>query len=525
MVRTPKFIVSALLLTLAMGSYIVVGGNAQKLSKVKTAEEYWAETGLSSQALEELLQEGSCESSERYFYACVNAIQSASQKFGFDLTVQGQLVPSSKSASQTFTEKEILAPWKAYLSSQKQIPTLPFLAIWKNLSAKIKSEQQSYAVGLGMNGFLSVFRDPHTYLLPANMYTEVVAKANPKSLSIGVVVGRDDQHYFVKKVIENSSAYLAGIKKGDVILSVNDKKADGLTAQELGEMLRGEAGSILEIEIRRHSETKEIRIVRSEQTLPTVSTQMLEGITPVGVLTINKFAINACQEVRTGLSALRRQGIRGLLLDLRDNPGGQMEEATCITGLFVGPGKKVFDIKNLALDMEDESSFTTEEAEYTGPIAVLINAGSASAAEIVAGALQDYKRATLVGERTFGKGSFQEGELWAKNDKIAIFETKGFYYLPSGRSPQMTGLMPDVRVTFKDRFALREEDQFWNPLQAPIVSLAGIGISGLGLSSNLQPDLATCISFDSDFLPPEDPEMKEAHRVLNCRGIAERGAR
>lgn len=524
MVRAPKFIVSALLLALAMGSYIVVGGNAQKLSKVKTVEEYWAETGLDSQTLEELLQEGSCESSERYFFACVNAIQSASQKYGFDLNTQGRLVRTTKSPGQVFNEKEILAPWKEYLSTQNGIPRLPFLAIWKELSTQhIEASHLSYAVGLGMNGFLSVFRDPHTYLLPANMYTEVVAKVNPKSLSIGVVVGRDDKHYFIKKVIENSSSYLAGLKKGDVILSVNGKKADSLSPQELSDHLKGEVGSVLELKVLRQKDLQELRLVRTEQTLPTVSTQVLDGITPVGVLTINKFAIDACAQVRAGLRRLKMQGVRGLLLDLRDNPGGQMEEATCVTGLFVGPGRKVFDIKPLALDVAEESSFTAETAEYEGAMAVLINAGSASAAEIVAGALQDYKRALLVGERTFGKGSFQEGEIWAKNDKIAIFETKGFYYLPSGRSPQMMGLEPDVRVSFKDRFALREEDQYLNPLMAPVLAGAVTGLAGF--SADLQPDLATCISFESDFLPPEDPEIKEAHRVLNCRGIAERGTR
>jgi carboxyl-terminal processing protease len=168
-------------------------------------------------------------------------------------------------------------------------------------------------------------------------------------------------------------------------------------------------------------------------------------------------------------------------------------------------------------DAEAEISYSQEEQAYRGPMAVLINSGSASAAEIVAGALQDYKRAMLVGERTFGKGSFQEGEIWSKNDKIAIFETKGFYYLPSGQTPQMRGLEPDVNVAFKDRFALREEDQFLNPLRAagqkPMIALP----------LSLQPDLMTCISLDNDFLPAGDPELKEAHRVLGCRGIAQWG--
>jgi len=519
--RTPRLIVSALLV-LAMGAFLAFSGKAQKLSKVKTAEEYWSETGLNSETLEELLQEGSCKSSERYFLACVNAIQSASQRFGFDLSTEGKWVPSAKSSRPAISEKELLAPWKAYLFSRSEIPNFPFLALWQELLRKhVKASQTSFAVGLGMNGFLSVFRDPHTYLLPASMYTEVVARANPKSLSIGVVIGRNDEHYFIKKVIENSSSYLAGVKKGDAILSVNGKNADPLSAQELGEFLRGEADTVLEMTVLRQQEIKKLTIHRTEQTLPTVSAQMLEGIKPVGVLTINKFAIDACRQVKEHLIGLKMQGLRGLLLDLRDNPGGQMEEATCIASLFIGPGKKVYDIKNLAFGSEDESSYTSETQVYQGPMAVLINSGSASAAEIVAGVLKDYQRAVLVGERTFGKGSFQEGEIWTKNDKIAIFETKGFYYLPSGISPQMKGLEPDVKVQFKDRFALREEDQFLNPLLAPPLTAT----VSLGSGQNLHPEYAACISFDSDSLPPEDPELKEGHRVLNCPGIAERGSR
>ncbi len=518
MLRRPRIIVCALLIV-AMGTFIAVG-NARKLSKVRTADEYWAETGLGSKTLEELLQEGSCNSSERYFYACVNAVQSVAQKYGFDLSTDGRLVPASKATRRAISEKELLAPWKVYLSSQPVVPNFPFMKVWKKLlNEHIEPDKLSAAVGLGMNGFLSVFRDPHTYLLPAKMYNEVVAKANPRSLSIGVVIGRSDKQYFIKKVIENSSSFIAGLRKGDVLLTVNGEKAPVMSMQELSDSLRGEEGSTLHLSVLHHGDLKVISVLRTQQTLPTVSYQVLDGIKPIGVLTINKFAIDACAEVKGALQHLKQQGIRGLLLDLRDNPGGQMDEAACVTGLFVGLGKKIFQVKPIVSDVEEETAYSEQEQEFDGAMAVLINSGSASAAEIVAGALQDYHRAILVGERSFGKGSFQEGEIWSKNSRIAIFETKGFYYLPSGRTPQMVGLEPDVKVNFKDSFALREQDQFWYPLTAPNA------ISTIGIAVDLQPDLATCLSFDSDFLSPDDPEIKEAHRVLSCRGIAERGER
>ncbi|MGZ3796440.1 MAG: S41 family peptidase [Pseudobdellovibrionaceae bacterium] len=522
-----SYLIVPILLILSIQIVVVsfaVHNKSQKTFKVKSAEEYWAETGLRSQTLEALLQEESCRSSERYFLACINSLQAVAQKYGYDLSISGDLVPVSHSSTRSFTrffnEKEILAPWKIFISAHSHLPHFPFLKIWKKLfTDHIKNGEESYAVGLGVNGFLSVFRDPHTYVLPAKMYNEVVAKANHRSLSIGVVLGRDEKQYFIKKVIENSSSFLAGLRKGDIILTVNGQNAGTLSAQELSDLLRGEEGSTLRLTVRRHQEIRNINIVRTEQTLSTVSFNLLEGIKPIGVLTINKFAIGACHEAKNALQNLKRLGMRGLLLDLRDNPGGQMEEASCITSLFVGANKKVYQIKFLSKDMEEETSYGSEEQQYEGPMAVMINAGSASAAEIVAGALQDYKRAVLVGERSFGKGSFQEGEIWSENPRIAIFETKGFYYLPSGRTPQLVGLEPDVKVSFKDRFSLREADQFWYPLRPENLSIA------IGIPADLHPDLSTCMNFESDFLSPDDPEMKEAHRVLSCGDIAERGAR
>lgn len=517
MLKRPLLLILAVII-------IILGGVAgrdqvRSLFGVSTSDEYWAETGLAAEALAELLEEESCHSSERSFLACINALRVIAQKQGFRMTPSGTLQSLDKSAVQSLTEKEALEPWQRYFSVKSDKTIFPFKKVWKRLQEEIRPEKMSAAVGLGINGFLSISRDPHTYLLPAKMYSEVVAKANPKSLSIGVVIGQADGQYFIKKVIERSSAEIAGLRKGDVLFSVNGQEAKSLGVQELGELLRGEEGSVLSLGILRNSEIKSFHIVRTPQTLPTVSSQVIEGLKPVGLLTINKFAIGACQEAREQLQSLKLQNIRGLLLDLRDNPGGQMEEATCVAGLFLGPGRKIYQIKPLDLEAEEEASYSSDEQEYGGAVAVLINAGSASASEIVAGALQDYGRAVLVGERSFGKGSFQEGELWSQNDKIALFETKGFYYLPSGRTPQMVGLEPDVKVRFIDSMALRETDQFKYPLQAPLLG------SPAELVSDIQSELAMCFNFDSDFLPANDPEIKEAHRVVSCETVAERGNR
>lgn len=486
-------------------------------SAAKVNEQYWAETGLGSEALEELLQDNSCKSSERYFLACANAVTVVAQKYGLTIRSDESLAPIESHEKQALSEKELLLPWKKFLSRHDRIPSYSFLKIWRDISNRyISASSLSYAVGLGMNGFLSVFRDPHTYLLPADYYNSVVARTNNKSLSVGIIVGRDVQNYFVKKVLENSSSYLAGVKKGDLIVEIQGRKAADLTSFQLGDLLRGNEGSELELKTLRRGEIKKFLIVRTEKTLPTVTAQVIEGIKPVGILTVNKFAVGTCEQSKTILQDLLTQNIRGLLLDLRDNPGGQMEEAACLASLFVGPRKQVFTIKTLNSKVPDEVVFGDEEQIYSGPVAVLVNSGSASASEIVAGALQYYKRAVLVGERTFGKGSFQEGEIWSKNEKIAIFETKGFYYLPSGKTPQMVGLEPDFKINFEDRFALREEDQFLNPLKAENQMGTDVALA------SRQKELMDCANFDSDFLTLDDPEIKVAHRVLGCPSVASR---
>ena len=517
MERAVKFAIMVLLVLVAAGGALFSdkrGGRAA----AKGNEQYWAETGLGAGAIEELLQDNSCRSSEKYFLACANAVVIVAQKYGLTIRFDASLAPIKFHEKLALSEKEILSPWKKFLLRHDRIPAFPFLKIWRDISNRyISAGSLSYAVGLGMNGFLSVFRDPHTYLLPADFYNNVVARTNNKSLSVGIILGRDTQNYFVKKVLENSSSYLAGIKKADLIVEIQGRKAASLTSFQLGDLLRGSEGSELELKILRKGEIKRFLIIRTEKTIPTVTAQIIEGIKPVGILTVNKFAVGTCEQSKVILLDLLTQNIRGLLLDLRDNPGGQMEEAACLASLFIGPRKQVFTIKTLNSKEPDEVVFGEEEQIYGGPVAVLVNSGSASASEIVAGALQHYKRGVLVGERTFGKGSFQEGEIWSKNEKIAIFQTKGFYYLPSGKTPQMVGLEPDLKVAFEDHFALREEDQFLNPLKA-----ANQMETDASLASR-QRELMACSNFDSDFLTLDDQEIKEAHRILGCPNIASRG--
>lgn len=437
----------------------------RKSSEVKAIEVYWTETGIAIDKASDLINDRSCVSSERYFLSCINGLLNAAEKHNLDLQTNGQLIALHDLGLAS--EKALLEKWKNWFRSHRaEAASFPYAKILQNLVNK-KSELKELTTGLAINGFISVFRDPHTYIMPLSYYNEVVSQTDSKSSALGIVLAKDERNYFVRKVLEKSPAESAGLRKGDIILKVNERKVEHLTLAQVSDLLKGKVGDEIVVSVQRQEQKVELELVRTISRIPTVTHRMVEGLRPVGLITINKFATGTCQKVQSSLEDLLEQRIKGLLLDLRDNPGGQMEEAACVAGLFLGKDKKIFELRYLDPAKEVESYNSPVDQVYDGPVAVLVNSGSASAAEIVAGALRDWGRAVMVGERTFGKGSFQEGEVWSENESLALFQTKGFYYLPSGKSPQLFGIEPDVKVSFRKSVVSRELDQYWSPLTAP----------------------------------------------------------
>lgn len=507
MVRSPRFFIISLSV-LALGvSLHFMRQHAEVPSKTKTVDAYWEETDLGAASLEDLLQDQTCVSSERYFLACANAVLTVANRFNMTVTTEGHIVPVH-TGQDLSTEQKQLAPWKAFYNENTQAAAkVSFIQIWERLESKYVSEKQkSLMVGVGLNGFISVFRDPHTYLMPVAMFKEVVSKADNRATTVGIQLGRSNNRYVIRKVLEGSAAKKAGLQKGDILLEIDNQEVTGLLQARVSELLKGDDGSKVKIEVSRGGETITKRLVRGEITVATITTQVIEGIKPIAVIGLNKFAKGSCEKVKEAIHVVNKSHARGLLFDLRDNPGGQMEEAACIASLFVGGDEKIFELRYLDSSKKSEEYYGGETQIFNKPMAVLVNAGSASAAEIVAGALRDLNRAVLVGERTFGKGSFQEGEYWSQNKKIALFETKGFYYLPSGRSPQMKGLTPDVAVNFDNISVGREEDQFMSPLHAPerrVRSLRSL------ISGN------DCLEME-DGSSSEDAQLNKARQVLFC---------
>lgn len=484
-------------------------------ASLKTLDQYWAETGLGLESLSDLLENESCRGSQRSFLACTNALVSVATRLGYELTLEGQLRPRLMVSPSDETELALLGPWKeAFAKDPRRFDHFDFVSLWQDLmELPASSGKESALAGAGVNAFLSVFRDPHTYILPLDYYQNVISNPRASTSVLGIVLARSERGYFLQKVIEGSPAAQAGLRRGDWVIAIDGHRLKGLSSQALNEMLRSSTGIETKITVMRERKTIVAQVRRSLLKIPSVAWKELEAQPSVGVLTLHKFAKGSCADMRLALNEMKKKKLQGLLLDLRDNSGGQMDEAACMVSLFVGPEKVAFRIRFLDPSRDSEIHYGSEQKSWPHPMAILINSGTASAAEILAGSLRDHHRALLVGERTFGKGSFQEGELWNRNSKVAFFQTKGFYYLPSGFSPQMKGVAPDLAVDFRRSLALREIDQYIHPLSSP----------NQVAEPPLRPvDWTRCsvVAMEAG-----DPQLNQAQAALRCGAVAGGGSR
>lgn len=483
------------------------------VSKTKSVEDYWTETGLGPVVLDELIQDATCKSSERYFLACVNSLITMANRFDLTLSNEGRLTQiSEKNFNDLTSEKKQLEPWRQFYSEQPEMAAkISFASAWAEIRQKyIKGSSSAMVVGLGLNGFISVFRDPHTYFMPVAQFKDIFSKVDSRMATLGLVIGVSKGNYIVRRVVEGSPAQVAGVRKGDMLVSINGRKLRGLIHNRVVELLKNNVvGHAIDLAVARNGEKIGFSLSPRESNIGQVKVTIVNGIKPIAVIGLNRFIGSTCQKVKESLKYAESHHVRGILLDLRDNSGGLMEQAACVASLFVGPKKKIFEVRYLDSEKSPAEYFGEEEQLTKLPMAVLVNGYSASAAEIVAGSLRDLKRAVLVGERTFGKGSFQEGEFWEQNKKIAILETKGFYYLPSGISPQLIGLEPDVPVAFDDISTARETDQFINPLRAP-ASFSHASLEQYSFDHCLQGEEATAV---------DDIQLSKAREILFCSNL------
>jgi carboxyl-terminal processing protease len=331
----------------------------------------------------------------------------------------------------------------------------------------VKEVTQTELINSSVKGMLQGL-DPHSNFLTPEEFREMQQNTSGEFFGVGIEISLENGQVVVVTPIEDTPAFRAGLQTGDVILSINGQATQELSLQEVVSRIRGPKGTEVELTIlHNNSKTPQtLRIVRDAIPLISVKSKKLED--GYYWIRLTRFSERTTEELKEALKAAEKEsgkeaGLRGIVLDLRNNPGGLLDQAVSVSDVFLGQGA-IVSIKG----RDEKRGHVYEAARQADdvhvPAVALINAGSASASEIVAGALRDQNRALILGERSFGKGSVQK--IIPLPDGAGLKLTVALYYTPNGNSIQAEGIVPDMEVPFESqraddkdipRFQIREQ--------------------------------------------------------------------
>lgn len=314
----------------------------------------------------------------------------------------------------------------------------------------VKNKELVYGAIKGMLETL----DPHSNFLTQEIFKDMKIDTSGKFGGLGIEIGMKDNILTVISPVEDTPAWKAGLKPNDRIVKINTESTKGMNLVEAVSKMRGKKGTAVTLSVYRDGweKVREISITRDTIKIQSVKSEEIEP--SFGYVRLISFNENAASDVKKAIAKLEEKGkLRGLVLDLRYNPGGLLDQAVEVTSLFIDEGVVVSTIGRNK-DQKEVKYANKGEARKDFPIAIIVNSSSASAAEIVAGALQDHHRAIVMGQPTFGKGSVQT--VVDLGNDIGLKLTIARYYTPSGRSIQEKGVQPDILLDDFDPKLLAE---------------------------------------------------------------------
>ncbi|AFZ26392.1 C-terminal processing peptidase-2 [Cylindrospermum stagnale PCC 7417] len=317
-----------------------------------------------------------------------------------------------------------------------------WLAVRKEyLSKPYSSQQEAYK---SIREMLKKIGDPYTRFMDPEEFKNMQVDTSGELTGIGITISQDEKtkRLVVISPIEDTPAFKAGILSKDVILKIDGKSTEGMDTNQAVSLIRGEAGSQVSLIIQRNGQQKQFDIKRSRIEIhPVKFSQKQTPAGNIGYIRLNQFSANAGKEMQNAINNLESKKVSGYILDLRGNPGGLLFSSVEIARMWLNKGIIVSTINRQG---EQEREVANGKALTTKPLVVLVNKGSASASEILSGALQDNKRAVLVGTQTFGKGLVQSVRPLEDGSGLAV--TIARYHTPSGKDINKHGIDPDVKV-------------------------------------------------------------------------------
>lgn len=310
-----------------------------------------------------------------------------------------------------------------------------FATLFKEVNAYYVDEvDPGKLIRKGIEGMLESL-DPYTDYIAEDELEGFRITTTGQYAGIGALIGNVNNKTVITHPYKNFPAYKAGLRVGDEILAVDGQSVAGKTTSEISNMLRGPLKSEVEIKVKRYGQAESLTFKIKRERIVISNLAYAGIIAPgIGYIRLDDFTPGAGKEVAQAVADLKQQGAQKLIIDLRDNPGGMLYEAVNIVNLFIPKGKEVVSTKGKMADWNRTYTTLNHPLDTQIPLAVLINENSASAAEIVAGALQDYDRAVLIGQKTFGKGLVQTTRPLSYNAQLKV--TTARYYIPSGRCIQ-----------------------------------------------------------------------------------------
>lgn len=298
-----------------------------------------------------------------------------------------------------------------------------------------------------IRGMVDAVDDPYTSYLDKKEFKRLTEMTQGSFSGIGIVFGKRDNEYKVMTVLEGNPGAIAGIKEGDTIVGINGESTAKMSMDAVANNIRGPLDTEVELELKnKKGELRKVKVVRKEIKTPSLAGKMLDN-SKIGYIRISNFSETTGEDFRKKFAELEVNGMKGLILDLRSNPGGLLNTGVEVAQMLVPKGPIVSVVDKQGNKHIEYSEL--EKVKY--PIAVLVNGGTASAAEIVSGAIKDTKSGKLFGEKTYGKGCVQH--VYRLGGEEAVKITVADYYTPSGISIHKKGIEPDEKVALPDDYS------------------------------------------------------------------------